>query len=176
MTGGTGALLHDARFRVRMDVRRLVRYHLALTDRYADYFDGSCSWSELSENHETSHNTIANVSMHMANMEDWWLHYVVPGKEWDGPAWDGAKRVADVTGRMREVAARTRALLDGLADEEMRRKRTLPVGEDKREVTLEDVLVEVLAEVTTHRGEVNAMLWRRDKEPPYVGFLEWAGA
>lgn len=156
-----------------MDVRRLIAYNHFLNRRLADYFVDECSWSELSENHETSHNTIANVMMHAVNMEDWWLHYVVPSKPWDGPKWDGFTSATEMRRRIHEVEAKTRKLLEGFTDATLREPMTLDIGGHKQTLTMEDVLVEVANEVTHHRGEVMAMLWRNDKTPPYVNFTDW---
>lgn len=158
-----------------MDVLRLIGYDHALWRRFADHFEKELTWEDLSTNHETSHNTIANVVMHALNMEDWWLHYVLQKKEWSGPAWDGARSVADVVQRMREVPDKTDKLVAGWSPEDLTRRVTLDAGDGPFETTLEDLLVEIVNESTHHRGEVMAMMWRIDKAPPYVSFLDWEG-
>lgn len=156
-----------------MDVRSLVDHHHALWRRFADHYVDALTWEELSRDHETSHQTIANVTMHAVNMEDWWLHYVMPGKPWAGPAWDGFKDAKSMRERIHEVEAKTGALLAKMSPEELARPRTFDSEGMKGTASLEQVLAEVLSEATHHRGEVLAMMWRMDKEPPYIGYLEW---
>lgn len=157
-----------------MDVLRLIRYNHFLWRRFSAFYENEMVWAQLSQNHESSHQSVANVTMHAVNMEDWWLHYVVPGKKWDGPRWDSFQDAASMRRRVDDVAARTESLLRGVTSEELRRPITVDAGGGAFRTTLEDVLAEVVNEETHHRGEVLAMLWRMDVEPPYVGFLDWA--
>ncbi len=156
-----------------MNVVDAVRYNHYLWRQFTEFFESDLSWEELSRNLESSHNTIANVTMHAVNMEDWWLHFVVPSKEWDGPAWDGFTDAKSMVVRAREVEAKTERFLAMLKGDDLTRPRTLVVGDDKIETTLGDVLFEVVNEATHHRGEVLAMLWSMDKEAPYESFLDW---
>lgn len=155
------------------DIVDLVRYDAHLWRRFADFFAESCSWDELSRDHGASHNTIANVSMHAINMQDWWLHFVRVGKAWDGPAWDGFKDAGSMRERVRAVTERTEKFVAGLDEKALAQRLTLEVGDDKTETTLGRLLLEVVNESTHHRGEVMAMLWRMDREPPYESFLEF---
>lgn len=156
-----------------MDIRALMAYNHELWRRFADHFVDELSWDELSRNHETSHNTIANVTMHAINMEDWWLNYVLVGKAWEGPAWDGFRSAKEMRQRVRDVQKKTEQLLATASPADLQRKHAVEVAGEVRELTLEDVLVEVWNESTHHRGEVLAMMWRMDKEPPYVDYITW---
>ncbi|HVL47044.1 MAG TPA: DinB family protein [Candidatus Thermoplasmatota archaeon] len=160
-----------------MSALDLVRYNHHLWKRFADFYVQKCTWEELSHNHETSHQSIANVSMHAINMEDWFLHYVLPGKEWDGPKWDGFRDAPSMQARVREVTAKTESFLKGRKPADLSKEVTLHWGGGKTsKTTLETLLHEVVNEATHHRGEVLAMLWRIDKEPPYESYLEWKTA
>lgn len=158
-----------------MDPRALVRYNHFLRRRFAAFFVDEVDWETLVEDHETSHQTIANVFVHGCNMEDWLLHYVMAGKTWDGPAYDGFTSAEAIAERVAEVEARTTKLLNGLTDDDLAREHTLDYGGGHTlTLPLADILTEVVMEDTHHRGEVLAMLWRKDITPPYVSYAEWA--
>ena len=159
-----------------MDAPDLVRYNHALRRAFADFFAKEVPWEVLMEDHETSHQNIANVFMHGCNMEDWWLHYVWPGKAWDGPAYDGFRSAEAMRQRVREVESKTEALLRALKPSDLQARKRLDLGQGQAEVSLEQVLLEAVFEDTHHRGEILAMLWRKDITPPYQGFLEWSRA
>jgi uncharacterized damage-inducible protein DinB len=155
---------------MRLDPRDLVRWNSDVRLRFARFLETQ-PWSVVAENHETSHQSIANVFMHGCNMEDWYLHFIVPGKEWDGPKYDGFTSAAQMRKRVEEVQAKTERFLASLQDKDL--DRSVDLGEG-RTARLGDVLVECVTEDTHHRGEILAMLWRRDIAPPDVGYLPWA--
>lgn len=156
-----------------MDVRDLVAYNHAQRRAFAERFT-ELDWGILVENHETSHQNIANVFMHGANMEDWYLNTLWGGEEWAGPAFDGFSDAKSMLARVEEVEARTQRFLDGLSDEDLAERRTIPFGGGEIELSLEELLCEAVSEEMHHRGEVLAMLWRKDIKPPYTTFAEWA--
>lgn len=115
-----------------IDVRRLVDDHHALWRRFADSYVDARSWEELARSRETSHLTIANVTMHAVNMEDWWLHHLVPGKPWSGPPWDGFRDAASMRERVLEVEEKTRRLLRDTKDDDLRRPCRVHSQRDRR--------------------------------------------
>jgi len=160
-----------------MDPATIVRYNHDCRRRFADFFVDSVPWDVLVENQETSHQNIANAFMHGCNMEDWWLHFVLPGKAWSGPKYDGFTNAEAMRARVVEVERKTQEFLDGLRPQDLdRRYDVSAAGMGFASATLGDILVETALEDIHHRGEIMAMLWRRDIEPPYVSFAEWAAA
>ena len=159
------------------DARDLVRWNHAVRLRFARYFE-TLPWRVLRENHETSHLNIANVFMHGCNMEDWYLHYVLPKKAWAGPKYDGFRSARAMRVRVQEVNRKGERFLRTLKRPSLARPADLSaLGKDAaKDITLGDLLVELVTEDVHHRGEILAMLWRKDLQPPDVSFTGWAAA
>ena len=70
-----------------------------------------------------------------------------------------------------QVQERMRKYLDSLTQDELvkRYKVTNDAGESV-ETTTEDVLIHVFEEEVHHRGEMIALLWQMDVEPPLMGW------
>jgi uncharacterized damage-inducible protein DinB len=47
-------------------------------------------------------------------------------------------------------------------------------GRVVRSVRLGDMLHHMIEEELQHRGEINALFWRHDIDPPVTGFNGWA--
>ena len=162
---------------VAMDPRQLVRYNHSQRRAFAEFFVKELDWDTLTEDHETSHHTIANVFMHGCNMEDWYLHSIWPSKPWTGPKYDGFSSAADMLARVLQVEAKTKAALAHVGAKELAEVRQVQVSNTQTaKVTLDQILTEMVVEDMHHRGEILAMLWRNDIEPPYESFLDWSAA
>jgi uncharacterized damage-inducible protein DinB len=159
------------------DPRDLVRWNHSVRLRFAEFFE-TLPWEVLSEDKGASNGPIASIFMHGTNMEDWWLHHVLAKKKWVGPRFDGFKDAASMRRRVEEVNGKTERLLRRLGPGDLRARAELSsLGPDApKAVTLGDLLVETVTEDTHHRGEILAMLWMRDIQPPDVSFLAHAGA
>jgi uncharacterized damage-inducible protein DinB len=72
---------------------------------------------------------------------------------------------------MDRVEARMGNYLNSLTAEQLSKKYavTNDTGE-KTEITGEDVLIHVFEEEVHHRGELIALLWQMDMEPPLMGW------
>jgi uncharacterized damage-inducible protein DinB len=74
---------------------------------------------------------------------------------------------------MEHVEKRTSSYLNSLPAEGLKKIYTI-VDEDDTpvEITAEDVLIHVFEEEVHHRGELIALLWQMNVEPPSMG---WKG-
>ncbi|HLF06436.1 MAG TPA: DinB family protein [Thermoplasmata archaeon] len=158
-----------------MDPRDLVRWNHAVRLRFARFFE-TVPWEVLSEDRGASNGSISSIFMHGTNMEDWWLNYVLRKREWDGPKFDGFKDARSMRERVEGVNTMTERFLAKLKPSDLERPADLSsLGADApKALRLADLLVETVTEDTHHRGEILAMLWMRDIEPPDVSFLEYA--
>ena len=74
---------------------------------------------------------------------------------------------------MEQVEDRTHEYLKTLTTEKLGHSYTIKDDDGKTvKVTAEDVLIHVFEEEVHHRGELNALLWQMDIDPPSMG---WKG-
>jgi uncharacterized damage-inducible protein DinB len=84
---------------------------------------------------------------------------------------DDYRSMSDVEAYMHDVESRMRKYLDSLTPHTLaaRYKVTNDAGETI-EITSEDVLIHVFEEEVHHRGELIALLWQMNIEPPLMGW------
>ena len=114
-----------------------------------------------------------NILLHMIDNEDWIVNWVIPGKSSDyvRRKWEEYGEMDDLLKHLDEVEAKTRAYLSGLSEEEFSRpvKFILPSGQSFR-ISLEECLFQSFTEQLYHMGELIAILWQENVEPPR---MEW---
>jgi uncharacterized damage-inducible protein DinB len=84
---------------------------------------------------------------------------------------DEYKAIEDIRTYMEHVEARMRGYTSSLTPEGLAEKYEVKndLGETV-EVTAEDVLIHVFEEEVHHRGELIALLWQMEIEPPLMGW------
>jgi uncharacterized damage-inducible protein DinB len=76
--------------------------------------------------------------------------------------------------RTREVESKTKAYVAKLKPDELERKLELPrKGKPSTFVRVEDVLAHTALENIHHFGELIALLWQMDMEPPHLGWIDY---
>jgi uncharacterized damage-inducible protein DinB len=78
--------------------------------------------------------------------------------------------VHQIEERVDDVEKNVNAYLKTLTESELNRRVALP-WKPAVSITLSDILVTVATEDAYHMGELNALMWQLDKEPP---FLSWS--
>jgi uncharacterized damage-inducible protein DinB len=153
-----------------VDVRALIEYNIEVRHRYFDAL-AQLPWDEYVKNREASWHSMRNIFIHTLNAVDYWLDFLQNKKTQAHRDYDDYKTVDDIRRYMQSVEARMQELLSSLTPEELLKK--YPVTNDlgeKTEVTAEDVLTHVFEEEVHHRGELIALLWQIDIEPPLMGW------
>ncbi len=159
-----------------MDAVDLVRYNHVMRARYGRFFVAELSWAQLTTNHQTSHQTIAGAFMHGCNMEEWYLHDLPQKREWTGPQFDSFTDTPSMVRRLEQVQRATEELIRATTVAQLTTPLQITVEGVELTTTLETLLIESALEDITHRGEINAMLWHDDIEPPYVPYALWVSA
>jgi len=153
-----------------VDVRELLRYNEEVRHKYFDTL-AKLPWDRLTEDREASWHSLRNIFVHTMHAIDYWLDFLQKEHLRTGKDFEDYKTIDDVRAYMAHVEARMRTYLDYLTPERLREKHTVKndVGETI-DVTAEDVLIHVFEEEVHHRGELIALLWQMDVEPPLMGW------
>jgi uncharacterized damage-inducible protein DinB len=152
-----------------VDVRKLIEYNEEVRHRYLDVL-AKLPWSEFVKNREASWHSLRNIFIHTLGAADHWLD-LLTGEKQIRSGFEYYKTMKDVEDYMNHVEKRMRSYLNSLTHEHL--MATFRVTNDAGEtvdVTAEDVLIHVFEEEVHHRGELIALLWQMDIEPPLMGW------
>lgn len=147
-----------------------------------DFLD-ALSWDAVVEPRGASFESLRNLLLHGVEAEDYWVNFVIPGRADLFLDWDHPRRHAEpygwvdsmeaLRGAVEDAEARSLAYLADLTPHEL--ARTVARRHANGDVTahvVEDVLVDVVTHDFHHRGEMLALLWQRDVQPPSVDWID----
>ena len=130
----------------------------------------SLGWEEAVRNREASYHSLLGIMLHMIGNEDWIVNTVIPGR----PAVERKRHLpAEFTGfdgveaLLAEVETKTKDYLGAVDARELARnvKFTISTGVTF-DMTVEECLFQTFTEQLYHLGEMIALLWQEDVEPP----------
>lgn len=157
-----------------MDAAKLIRYTHAARRRYLKTLS-ELPWDEVVKDKGASFSSIRDIFLHALDVEDRMINYVIPGKyeQWVQQDYGKFTDVRSIEKRVDEVERKVEDYLASLTQRELDRKVTLPWRREPPLIMrIEDVLVHIAIETASHMGELIAILWQIDKQPP---FLSWSG-
>ena len=126
-------------------------------------------WSEVEKNREASFYSMKNILLHMIDNEDWMVNWVIPNKSKDyvrrkSDEYTSMKMVLDHLEEVEEKSARYFGKLD--ATELSRKVKFTTSAGQTFDPTVEECLVQSFTEQIYHLGELIALLWQDNIEPP----------
>ena len=156
-----------------MDSKNLVKYSQSVRNRYLEQF-AALPWEQVAENRGASFDSLRNIMLHTIDAEDKLVNYVITGrtKEWVPRNPEEFLSMDSIRKSAEEIEAKTRDYLARLTPAELERKvefsrpSTQPML-----VRVEDILIHTALENIHHFGELIALLWQMDVEPPHMGWL-----
>jgi uncharacterized damage-inducible protein DinB len=153
-----------------VNVKALIEYNEEVRNRY---FDSLCKlpWAEFVKNREASWHSMRNIFIHTLGAIDHWLNFLQNEEVHIRKEFDDYKTMADVSEYIRHVETRTHKYLNSLTEQGLMKKYTVRNdAEETVEVTAEDILIHVFEEEVHHRGELIALMWQMNVEPPLMGW------
>lgn len=157
-----------------MDSRSLFEYSQVLRNRYLEQI-AKLPWEEVVRSRGGSFDSLRNIFLHTVNAEDMLVNYALSGrtKDWVSPSPDEFRSMDSIRKRTRDVESKTKAYVAKLKPDELERKLELPrKGKPSTFVRVEDVLAHTALENIHHFGELIALLWQMDMEPPHLGWID----
>jgi uncharacterized damage-inducible protein DinB len=151
-------------------VRELLDYNAEVRRRYLATLT-TLPWTEVIKNREASWHSLRNILIHTMGAMNHWLNFLEDRKVNLQRQFDDYNSINEVQEYTEQVQARMRKYLDSLSQEGLLKKYrvTNDAGENV-EITTEDVLIHVFEEEVHHRGELIALLWQMNVEPPLMGW------
>ncbi len=123
----------------------------------------------VTKNTETSFYSMKNIMLHMIDNEDWIVNWVIPGKSqaYARKKWEEYTDMAVVLNHLNAVENGTRAYLKNLTEEDFRRRVNFVLSSGRAfNLSIEECLFQSFTEQLYHLGELIAMLWQANVEPP----------
>jgi len=156
-----------------VDSKLLFEYSQALRNRYSEQL-AKLPWKEVVKGRGGSFDSLRNIFLHTVDAEDRLVNYVILGRteDWVSQSPDEFRDMDSISKRAKEVESKTKAYVAKLNSPELERKVEMPRrGMPSISVRVEDVLVHVALENIHHFGELIALLWQIDVEPPHMGWI-----
>jgi uncharacterized damage-inducible protein DinB len=152
-----------------VEVKKLLEYNRIERHAFFNKFT-ELSWEKFTENREASFHSMRNIFIHTLQAIDFWLDYLQKQNVGSKKNFDEFKSYGDLGTYMEQVEKRMQSYLESLSPKML--SQTLIVrGKGKaEEVTTEDILIHVFEEELHHRGELIALLWQINIEPPVMGY------
>jgi len=156
------------------DVRRLYVYNWKVYDAYLDRLQ-RLPWRLAVRDLGSGHRSLKDTMVHILNVHDAWINFVVPGRVRELERTPGRRPAelgswAEVRGYRDRVRAGVDPFLRRLRPADLRRPVHAPWMPGH--YTLEDVFLQTSLEQAHHLGEVIALLWQREIEPPEMTWID----
>ena len=115
-----------------------------------------------------SKNSIGFCLRHIAQSEDWFVNYIILGREVPLKRRAELPTITEILDYLRETRNNTMDLLNTLDESELPSLRTLGEGfrGNARETTVHWILNRIFEHESYHYGQVNLMMKQQDIEPP----------
>ena len=129
---------------------------------------------ELLKNREATHESLKNIFHHILSVHDGWLNVTAQGASAD-PAmrerdFDEVRTMEPLRAYMKKIIAKEKRFLAKLTDKDL--DRGVQPEWKTRPHPLRDALMQVTFEQAHHTGELIALLWQIDVEPPEMTWID----
>jgi len=155
------------------DVKELFTYNHTVRQNYVDAFK-ILSWEDMIKNHETAWLSLKDTLLHIIWVEDSWINYSIQGLEDPNRPfpYSNYKSWSTIDDYNFNSTLKVNNYLSLLKPDDLC-KSVSRINKDgiRRNTTVKDVLIHVMAEELHHRGEIIAILWQMNIQPPDMGWL-----
>ena len=157
------------------DFRELFAYNHNVRQEYINAFKKTLTWQEMTRNHETAWLSLKDTLLHIIWVEDSWINYSIqdmedPNRPFNYSKYQTWESIEEYNSK---VTSKVDKYLFNIEQEDLDKKvhRVNNDGGVRRTSMVKDVLIHVVTEELHHRGEMIAILWQMDIQPPDMGWL-----
>ena len=156
------------------DFKELFTYNHTVRQNYIDAFKKNLLWLDMIKNHETAWLSLKDTLLHIIWAEDSWINYSIHGLEDPNRPfpYSNYKSWSVIDDYNYECISKVNNYLSSLKPDDLY-KSVSRINNDgiRRTTTVKDVLIHVITEELHHRGEIIAILWQMNIQPPDMGWL-----
>jgi len=154
-----------------MNIPELYAYSSQVRRRFANKLS-ELQWSEVIKNREASFYSMRNILLHMIDNEDWIVNWVIFHKSTEykrEKKSDDYSSMKEVLEHLDHVEAKTKEYLKGAVEKsgEFERRINFVISSGKTfDLSVEEALFQSFTEQLYHLGELIALFWQENIEPP----------
>ena len=155
------------------DFRDIYEYNWRVLRDYAEAL-AKLPEDELLKNREATHESLKNIFHHILSVHDGWLNVTAQGASADPVMrekdFDEIRTMEPLRGYLEKIIAKEKRFLAKLTDKDL--DRGVQPEWKTRPHPLRDALMQVTLEQAHHTGELIALLWQIDVEPPEMTWID----
>jgi uncharacterized damage-inducible protein DinB len=155
------------------DFRELYAYNWRVLRDFADAL-GRLPADEVRKDRGATYGSMKNVFHHILSVHDGWLNVTAQGASADPEMrekdFDEVPSIAALRAYMERIILKEEALLAGLTEKDL--DRPIQPEWKERPHPLRDALAQVTLEQAHHVGEMIALFWQQDIEPPEMTWID----
>jgi uncharacterized damage-inducible protein DinB len=151
-----------------MEIKELITYSTEVRAKFASKL-AELPKELIDKNREASFYSMKNILLHMIDNEDWIMNYAIyeKTKEYKRRKWEEYENMEMVIKHLRDVEDSTRNCLDHVDQTELERHVNFELSSGKTfDLSIEECLFQCFTEQLYHLGELIALLWQENIEPP----------
>jgi uncharacterized damage-inducible protein DinB len=130
--------------------------------------------SEVLKNREATHGSMKDIFHHILTVHDGWLNVTAQGASADPVMrekdYDEVQSIDALRAYMEKIIEREGRLLGDLKDQDL--ERPVQPKWKERPHSLRDAMLQVTFEQAHHLGELIALFWQQDVEPPEMTWID----
>ena len=157
-----------------MKILQLLEYSQFLRHKYLETLS-KLPWEEVVKDRGASFPSLRDIFLHMVFVVDAYINYALQGNpNYPNIQYNEYDSIEKVKKYMEQVESKANAYLSKVTPEELAKniERKQKDGSTLH-ITVEEMLLDFFQEETHHRGELMALLWQDDVEPPHRGFIQY---
>lgn len=155
------------------DFRSIYEYNWRVLRDYCDAL-AKLPKDELLKNREATHESLKNIFHHILSVHDGWLNVTAQGASADPSMrekdFDEVQSMDELRGYMEKIIAKEGRFLAKLTDKDL--DRGIQPEWKTRAHPIRDSLLQVTFEQAHHLGELIALFWQMDIEPPEMTWID----
>jgi uncharacterized damage-inducible protein DinB len=152
-----------------LSIFELETYSTRVRRRFAEKLS-ELPWEFVNKNREASYYSMKNILLHMIDNEDWIVNWVVRN---DSKGYVREKKFEEylsmqiVLDHLQDVENKTREYMQNVRDEDLKQRVKLITSKGVEfDLSVEECLFQSFTEQLYHIGELIALLWQENVEPP----------
>jgi uncharacterized damage-inducible protein DinB len=157
-----------------IDAVKLMEYSQELRHRYLDTLS-KLPWEEVIRDRGASFNSLRNIFLHCVVCVDGIVNNILQGNlSFPRIDYDDYDSIEKIREYVEQVESKANEYLGKVTAKELARK----IEREQRDgstaiASVEDYLLHLFQEETNHRGELIALLWQMDVNPPHMGWTQY---
>ena len=159
-------------------IQELYRYNSEVRKKYMRAIFKKLPRSERYRDRGASFPSVVDVFVHVLDAYRWWFIFVYEDRLPEYKRLREAKQytLKEVEEEEKKIDGRVMEFVNSLKPQDLDATVSFKDGSRRKSIKLRAMLLQLIGEELQHRGELNALFWQLDVNPPLTNYFEWARA